>query len=226
MWFRFSPSGTLTLHPTICSLMYLQRTIYCTYVSALKTLCIKQTGKKLIIYESLVCDTFEQTITGCFDLQVYIFLRTSWSVGSFFRLVNVLIPPPLCSALVSPTHIAKGWKFCTLQPFCREHEYLFIVCICPLSLLPLSLSVCQTFHFLSFLFHLPLHCYLAFSFARVYICTYHILYRTSRYDIRPSVNMEFLSSFVSGWERLMNVCGQSWGLFVIIHMQVLKSTLS
>ncbi len=81
-------------------------------------------------------------------------------------------------------------------------------CICPLCL-PLSapslspLSVCPTSQFLPFLFHLPRHCYLSLSFVRVYICTYqHILYRTSRYDIRPSVNTHIFSSFVSGWERL------------------------
>ncbi len=61
------------------------------------------------------------------------------------------------------------------------------------------LSVCRTSQFLPFLFHLPRHCYLALSFVRVYISTYqHILYRTSRYDIRPSVNTHIFSSFVSG----------------------------
>lgn len=126
-----------------------------------------------------------------------------------------------------PLTLQRAGNFAHCNLSVGEHEYLFIVCICPLCLLPLSPSVCQTSHFPSFLFHLPLHCYLAFSFVRVYICTYQcILYRTGRYVIRPSVNMEILSSFVSGWERLMNVCGQSLGLFVNIHRQVLKSMLS
>lgn len=82
---------------------------------------------------------------------------------------------------------------------------------------------------------LPIFCHFSFIFLSIVISPSHLLgfisvptnaYCTEQYVIRPSVNMEILSSFMSGWERLMNVCGQGWGLFVIIHMQVLKSMLS
>ncbi len=131
---------------------------------------------------------------------------------SFFRLVNALIPPPLSSALVSPTHIAKGWKFCTLQPFCRW-TWIFIHCLHlpslppPLCALPLSPLCLSNFPFSDIslssslpLLSRPLIC------QGLYLCLPNILYRTSRYDIRPSVNTQIFSSFVSGWERvLLNV---------------------
>lgn len=110
-----------------------------------------------------------------------------------------------------PLTLQRAGNFAHCNLSVGEHEYLFIVCICPLCLLPLSPSVCQTSHFLSFLFHLPLHCYLAFSFVRVYICTYQrVLYRTGRYVIRPSINMEILKSHLCLdkclWSKLRLVC--------------------
>lgn len=79
---------------------------------------------------------------------------------SFFRLVNAVIPPPLSFALVSPTHIAKGWKCWTLQPFCRWTwiciNFLHLPSLppplCALPLTPLCLSNFPNFCHFSFIF--------------------------------------------------------------------------
>lgn len=104
----------------------------------------KKSRQTLAIQESPSCDTLNKQAVST--------LQVAFIVSGSSAISEIILWP--CkyshSSLLFPTHIANARHFAHCNLSVGEHEYLFVVCICSIRVLPCSPTFCQMSHFVLF----------------------------------------------------------------------------